>query len=55
MTENILGMGDVGPILRIGITGTMQGPPIYEMMELLGKENVINRMKIAFEKFNSLV
>jgi glutamyl-tRNA synthetase len=55
MTENSLGMGDVGPILRIGITGTMQGPPIYEMMELLGKENVINRMKIAFEKFNSLV
>ncbi|MEI6311286.1 MAG: glutamate--tRNA ligase [Bacteroidota bacterium] len=55
MGKNALGMGDVGPILRIAITGTMQGPPIFELMELLGKEIVEKRIKIAFEKFNSLV
>lgn len=55
MTENSLGMGDVGPVLRISITGTMQGPPIFELMELLGKEIVEKRIKIAFEKFNTLV
>ncbi len=55
IAKNSLGMGDVGPILRIAITGTMQGPPIFELMELLGKEIVEKRIKIAFEKFNSLV
>lgn len=53
-TQNI-GMGDVGPVLRIGITGAMQGPPIFELMEMLGKDIVQKRLKIAFEKFNSLV
>lgn len=55
MTENSLGMGDVGPVLRIAVTGTMQGPPIFELMELLGKDCVERRIKIAIAKFNSLV
>ena len=42
--ENALGFGDVLPLLRIAVTGTMQGPPIFEVMALLGKDTVHNRL-----------
>lgn len=49
-----LGMGDVGPILRIALAGHMQGPPVFEMMELLGKNKVVARLQKAFEYFSVL-
>ena len=53
MEKNALGMGDVGPILRIALAGDMQGPPVFEMMELLGKEEVSNRLSKAFNYFST--
>ncbi|MGB1247596.1 MAG: glutamate--tRNA ligase [Chitinophagales bacterium] len=44
MEETGLGFGQVLPILRISITGNMQGPPIFEVMSLIGKETVITRL-----------
>lgn len=38
-------MGQVGPVLRIALTGTMQSPALDQTMAVLGKERVINRLK----------
>lgn len=45
MEKFSLGFGQVLPILRISITGTMQGPPIFAVMEVLGKTNCLNRLQ----------
>jgi glutamyl-tRNA synthetase len=55
MEKNELGFGDVLPVLRFGLSGTMQGPGVYEMMEVLGKEYVIDRMKQFFGFCDSLL
>ena len=51
MENNSLGMGQVLPVLRISIAGTMQGPPIYDMMSLLGKEICVERLNLALRVF----
>ena len=53
MEANSLGFGQVLPILRVGLTGTMQGPPIFEMMELMGQEFVKERMGVVFDTFDA--
>ncbi|MCO6478690.1 MAG: glutamate--tRNA ligase [Phaeodactylibacter sp.] len=52
--ERGLKFGDVLPILRLGVAGTMKGPAIFEMMELLGREEVDRRLRKAFVQFNEL-
>ena len=42
------------PIIRVALTGVMQGPPVFEIMEILGKEESTLRMKNAIEKFDEL-
>jgi len=37
-------MGQVGPVLRIALTGTMQSPALDQTMAVLGKEVVIERL-----------
>ena len=54
INEKGLKFGDVLPILRLGVAGTMKGPAIFEMMELLGKEEVDRRLRKAFVQFNEL-
>ena len=53
--ETQLGFGNVLPILRIAICGIMKGPDIFEIIALLGKEEVDNRLKAGFEAFNGMV
>jgi glutamyl-tRNA synthetase len=55
MAANNLGMSDVGPILRIALAGTMQGPPVFEMGALIGKGETITRIEKALNTFDSLV
>jgi glutamyl-tRNA synthetase len=54
MEANELGFGAVLPILRIGVTGTMQGPSIFAVMALLGTEEVDRRLEKAYGVFNAL-
>ena len=54
MEANSLGFGNVLPFLRIGLAGTMKGPGVFEMMALLGKEEVSARMKLAFDAFGAI-
>ncbi|MCB0569296.1 MAG: glutamate--tRNA ligase [Phaeodactylibacter sp.] len=48
-----LKFGEVLPLLRIGLAGTMQGPAVFEMMELLGRETSVGRLKQAFLLFDA--
>lgn len=48
MADHELKFGDVLPILRIGVSGTTKGPSVFDMMALIGKETVNNRMTKAY-------
>jgi glutamyl-tRNA synthetase len=49
INDNALKFGDVLPVLRLALSGTMKGPGVFEMMELLGKEEVSTRLNAFFE------
>lgn len=50
--ENDLGFGQVLPLFRLALCGTMQGPDLFKVMELLGHEVCVERMKKAPETFD---
>ncbi len=52
--ESELGFGNVLPILRIGVSGTMKGPSIYEIIALIGKEETATRLVTAFDAFDAM-
>ena len=54
MESKTLSPGQILPILRLGLAGTMKGPAVFEMMELLGKEMVIERMETALADFDNM-
>ena len=47
LQENELGMGRLLPAFRISLTGLGMGPSLFDIAELLGKEEVINRIQTA--------
>jgi glutamyl-tRNA synthetase len=49
-----LGMkaGDLFMILRVAVTGSTVSPPLYESMEILGKDEVLARVDSALSKLN---
>lgn len=51
MHDAELKFGQVLPVFRVMLCGTVQGPPIFEVAALLGKEAVIQRMKEFIRKF----
>lgn len=54
IAEKGLKTGEVMPILRVALAGGLQGPPVYSMMQLLGKEKSVERLKKGFQMFNTL-
>ncbi len=54
MELKTLSPGQILPVLRLGLAGTMKGPAVFEMMELLGKERVIERMETALTDFDNM-
>ncbi len=49
-TEKNIKVGDFFMALRLAITGRSATPPLWEIMEILGKEETILRLKTANEK-----
>jgi glutamyl-tRNA synthetase len=41
--------GEIFGVLRVAITGRMVSPPLFESMEIIGKEKVIARVRKAIE------
>ncbi len=54
MADHEMKYGDVLPILRIALSGTTKGPSIFEMMELLGSEEVDRRLGKAYADFDTI-
>jgi glutamyl/glutaminyl-tRNA synthetase len=54
MEKHGLKFGEVLPMLRLANAGTMKGPAVFEMMELLGKAEVSERMHTAFDAFDEI-
>ncbi len=50
MQEKELGMGKVMPSLRLSLVGAMKGSHVFDIMELIGKEETIGRIKNAVAK-----
>jgi glutamyl-tRNA synthetase len=44
-----IGMGKIGMPLRVAVTGGGQSPSVDAVMELIGKERCVQRMKLALE------
>ena len=54
INDSGLKFGEVFPILRIALSGSMSGPDLFKMIALLGKEEVNERLKKAFDYFDEL-
>ncbi|MCB2221498.1 MAG: glutamate--tRNA ligase [Bacteroidetes bacterium] len=44
LQKNNIGMGQIMPLIRLALVGSGKGPGVMEMMEVLGKEEVIKRI-----------
>ena len=51
---NSIKIGEIMPVLRLALAGTMQGPPVFDMMNLLGKVRTLARLKKSFDYFDSI-
>ncbi|MFN0274358.1 MAG: glutamate--tRNA ligase [Chitinophagales bacterium] len=52
--ENKLGTGEIMPLLRVALAGGLQGPPVFTMMEILGKNISVSRLHQGLDNFNTL-
>ena len=51
MENNGHGFGKVMKPVRLGLCGNLQGPSLFDIIELLGKEVVINRLNYIIKEF----
>lgn len=49
MTKNEIGMGKVMQPFRLSLVGALKGPHLFDIVELLGKEETMKRIKKAIE------
>ncbi|RZJ67945.1 MAG: glutamate--tRNA ligase [Flavobacterium sp.] len=47
MTKNEIGMGKVMQPLRLSLVGALKGPHLFDIIELIGKEETVSRIKKA--------
>lgn len=54
MEAYALGFGAVLPIIRIAISGSVQGPDAFEMLEAVGREESVARLRSGYDAFDAL-
>lgn len=55
LTEQNIPVGKVMPSLRLSVVGAMKGPHLFDIFEILGKEECVKRMKQACEIISKIV
>ncbi|HMR89248.1 MAG TPA: glutamate--tRNA ligase family protein, partial [Saprospiraceae bacterium] len=55
IADQSLKMGEIMPIMRIGICGTMQGPDLIQTVALIGSSEAGDRLMKSIEVFDKLV
>ncbi len=48
-----LKIGDIMPLLRVSLAGSMKGPGVFDMAALLGAKEVVERLKNAVQHFQA--
>ncbi|MBU0942801.1 MAG: glutamate--tRNA ligase [Flavobacteriaceae bacterium] len=51
MTKNEIGMGKVMQPFRLSLVGALKGPHLFDIVEVIGKHETIERIKHAIQKF----
>lgn len=54
MKDNDLGFGAVLPIIRIALTGSVQGPDAFGILEVVGKKTSIARLRKGYDAFDAI-
>ena len=54
MEANELGFGAVLPILRVAVSGSVQGPDAFEMVALVGQEETVSRLRKGYDAFDAI-
>ncbi len=52
--QNAISPGSVMQIFRVAVSGVSAGPAIFELVSLIGKEKVVDRIDKAIQKFNQI-
>lgn len=52
ISDNALNIGQIMNSIRLAVVGDTKGPDMLQIMELLGKQEIIERLRIASEKIN---
>ena len=47
MTANEIGMGKVMQPLRLSLVGALKGPHLFDIIEMIGKEETVKRIEKA--------
>jgi len=55
LEKNELGFGAILPGFRLMLSGVMGGPHVYDIAEIIGKEETIERMNTGINKFGELI
>lgn len=50
MQENSLKPGEVLPLLRIALVGTMKGPAVFDTAVVLGREETVRRLRLFLQR-----
>jgi glutamyl/glutaminyl-tRNA synthetase len=51
ITKNEIGFGKVMQPLRLSLVGEMKGPHLFDIMEIIGKQETIQRIESAIKNF----
>ena len=49
MTKNEIGMGKVMQPFRLSLVGALKGPHLFDITEMIGKEETIRRLESAIK------
>jgi glutamyl-tRNA synthetase len=52
MTKNEIGMGKVMQPFRLSLVGALKGPHLFDIVELIGKEETVKRIAKAIDSFS---
>ena len=50
ITAKEIGFGKVMQPLRLSLVGALKGPHLFDIIEMIGKQETINRLKNAIER-----
>lgn len=54
MGEHELGFGQVLPIIRVAVSGSVQGPDAFAMLEVVGREESVARLRKGYDAFDEV-